>query len=110
MTMKQIPKHENYLISEDGIVYRLKGEQISEIKPDCSNGYARVKLDGENNYIHKLVAESFIRQPNPEKNRVFHIDGDKFNNHRTNLCWMTMGEVQQWSRYLVSYRINHFTP
>lgn len=110
MEMKQIPNHKNYLISEDGCVYRFKDNTISEIKPDCSNGYARVKLDGENNYIHKLVAESFVKHSNPEQTKVFHIDGNKLNNHRTNLCWMTMGEVQRWNKYLVSYRIQKITP
>ena len=42
-------------------------------------------------YIHRLVAEHFI--PNPEgKTTINHIDGNKRNNHYTNLEWNTHSE------------------
>lgn len=45
-------------------------------------------------YIHRITATTFI--PNPENKRtVNHIDGDKTNNHISNLEWATYSENQK---------------
>lgn len=63
----------------------------------CKNtkGYLLVNLCKNNigcgNLVHRLVAESFI--PNPEnKPQVNHIDEDKTNNMVSNLEWMIVKE------------------
>lgn len=60
-----------------------------------SYGYKVCKLRNGSKVItakvHRLIAETFI--PNPEnKPQVNHKDGDKANNHHTNIEWVTASE------------------
>lgn len=78
-----------YQISNHGRV-----RTISRIlKPWNANGhYQNIYLGAKNlRRIHRLVAENFL--PNPEqKQQVNHKDGNKNNNHATNLEWTTRAE------------------
>lgn len=49
------------------------------------------KLGFKKQYIHRLIAEHFIENPN-EKNQINHIDGNKHNNIVSNLQWCTGSE------------------
>ena len=61
-------------------------------------GYYKVELyknkKGKMLYIHRLVALSFIDNPQ-NKTQVNHIDGNKANNSASNLEWLTASENQQ---------------
>ena len=87
--LKFIENSDNYYICDEGYVIRNK----KKLKPRPTRyGYLRVniKINGVfvDKYIHRLVAEYFI--PNPQNfPEVNHKDGCKNNNHVSNLEWCT---------------------
>ena len=91
--MRQIKEHPDYLVTVDGKVFSLHTMRFLKLHKN-DNGYFRVKLDGKLHYIHRVVAETYI--PNPEKKAtVNHMDGDKHNNMLCNLEWATRSENVQ---------------
>ena len=100
---KRIEKHPNYFVDDLGFVYRDRCGIACMLTPDMSNGYARVDLDGTNEYVARLVLEAF--DPSPFTGlRVFYIDGNKTNCRLDNLAWLTPSEVQRYSQYTLDYR------
>ena len=91
MSFVTIKEYPNYSINEYGEVKNNRTCKI--LKPrTAGRGYFCYQLRNENGakneYIHRLVAKTFI--PNPHNlPQVDHIDGNKSNNHISNLKWVT---------------------
>ena len=90
---KDIVGYENhYRISDDGNVWSVKSDHALKAAPNKQVEYLQVSLWKENAgrsfYVHRLVATHFIPNPLglPEVN---HKDGDRLNNHVSNLEWVT---------------------
>ena len=95
-------EYKGYKISEDGRVFNKKGDK--ELYYNVNHkGYKRVALfyEGKSKkyFVHRLVAMLYVENPN-NKNQVNHIDGDKLNNHYTNLEWVTNKENNSHARRL----------
>lgn len=54
------------------------------------SGYCVVTLDKKSYPVHRLVALAFLSNPDPERYKIVnHIDGNKQNNHVSNLEWVS---------------------
>ena len=61
-----------------------------EVSEWFSNGYLNVALNGKNYRKHRLIAEQFIPNDDPEsKTQVDHINRDPSDYHLSNLRWVT---------------------
>lgn len=87
-----IKDHPNYEVSNLGEIRRIETKE--EVYQSISGGYLRVSLDGEKLYVHRLVAEAFVPNPN-HKPFATHKDGDPMYNSSRNLVWTTARESQK---------------
>lgn len=80
----------DYEITKDGkIINKHNNRQVKGQKN--GKGYLRVSIGGKLQFVHRLVAEKYV--PNPEnKPQVNHKDGNKLNNNYDNLEWCNNSE------------------
>jgi hypothetical protein len=92
-----------YEIDQYGTVYSLGNDKTRKpriLKNRMRNGYLHIMLykncKGQQHKIHRLVAEHFIENDNPDVNDVVHhIDNNPLNNDLSNLEWVTQLENTQ---------------
>lgn len=91
-----------YAVSNHGriVSYTDKMENGRILKGSVVEGFRVIRfkkvIDGKvrngHKFLHKLVAETFLKPQSPEHQHVVHIDHNKLNNYVSNLKWMTRQE------------------
>lgn len=104
--MKKIDGYPNYFITEDGKIWNDRKKIF--LKPMLNRGYYQIILCKHSKHKtfkpHRLVGISYV--PNPlNRKEINHKDGNKLNNHYTNLEWCTRSENN-----LHKYRTGLFKP
>ena len=88
---KEWPQDPRIKVSNKGNVVSCESGVCSPLKVSYSGaGYQRVAaVHGSLQYVHRLVAETWIPNPNPNYyTRVNHFNGDKNDNRAENLEWV----------------------
>ena len=105
-----------YFVTKDGMVYSYKTNKF--LSPGINtHGYKHVnlyrhndqtnKVEKKNFRVHRLVAETYI--PNPDcLKEVDHIDDNKENNNVTNLQWITSqgNNEKAFSKYYLIEKVS----
>jgi hypothetical protein len=86
---REIPMFPGFFVTRDG---RVRGKRVDWLKHKWTNGrpFVHVWMDGraQKAYIHLCVLSAWDK-PRPVGMEACHNDGDKTNNHISNLRWDT---------------------
>ena len=98
---KIIPETENrYEISSYGRIksFALNRNDGKILKCSTNKGFkiinVRINNEKKRIYVHKLVADIWLKRPSEKHLMVTHIDKNLRNNHFTNLKWLTQEEIK----------------
>lgn len=89
--IKPIKGHEEYLITNTGMVWSRKSQIWLKPWEGDKEGHLRIYLGGKTPLIHRLVYQAFVGLI-PKGYVVHHIDYNPINNLYTNLKVMTRAE------------------
>lgn len=78
---------DDYEITRDGQVINKTNGHVLKPQPN-GKGYLRVSISKQLQFVHRLVAEKYVPNPN-NLPQVNHIDGNKLNNSADNLEWVS---------------------
>lgn len=93
---KEIPGYEGlYEASSYGLIKSVKNGRNKVLSISKNDLYDRVTLNNKNKksfYVHRLIAQTFIKNHKPGLLEVNHINANKKDNKVSNLEWITRRE------------------
>ena len=100
--IKLIPGFDDYCVSDDGRVYRIKNNSLSELKTYVCCGHNCIKLRGKKFYIDNLVAIIFLGSK-PINSKVFHKNKNRLDDRVENLIYLSNEDFYEYSTYTEEY-------
>lgn len=94
--VKPYPYDEKYLVSKCGKIFSMYYKKW--LTPNITRlgyNYCRAKNPRTNNKliaVHRVVAYTYLGEPSIDKQEINHKDGNKLNNHVSNLEWCSRQE------------------
>lgn len=93
---KSVKLQKKYLVSNTGKLasYYDSPKEAQKLKAKRIEDYHCISLRmhgvKKSLFVHRLVADAFLRQPTPKHKFVIHLDHNKSNNNASNLKWVTL--------------------
>lgn len=93
---KNVKLQKKYLVSNTGKLasYYDSPKEAQKLKAKRIEDYHCISLRmhgvKKSLFVHRLVADAFLRQPTPKHKFVIHLDHNKSNNNASNLKWVTL--------------------
>ncbi|HWY12044.1 MAG TPA: HNH endonuclease [Bacteroidia bacterium] len=93
---KKVKLQKKYLVSNSGKLasYADSPKDAKKLKAKRIEDYhcISIRMQGvkKSLFVHRLVAEAFLRQPTAKHKYVIHLDHNKGNNNASNLKWTTL--------------------
>lgn len=93
---KKVKLQKKYLVSNSGKLasYADSPKNAQKLKAKRIEDYhcISIRMQGvkKSLFVHRLVAEAFLRQPTAKHKFVIHLDHNKGNNNASNLKWTTL--------------------
>jgi hypothetical protein len=107
---RAIPGFEDYMVSEDGRI-RNKNGLVMKTRVDRL-GYERINLQKDKKKhtikVHWAVLSAFQPHNDTKNLTVDHIDGNRRNNHVSNLRWLSLGENLRLQHFHNNDEVLHF--
>ena len=86
--------HDGYYINRNGEIY--SELRATKLTWSPNKEYWQVNIHGKAYLVHRLVAETFVPNPNGYT-EVDHIDDNKSNNCADNLRWVTRSQNMKYA-------------
>tara|TARA_R100000988_G_C4003300_1_gene170654 strand:- start:1882 stop:2367 length:486 start_codon:yes stop_codon:yes gene_type:complete len=93
--MEKLKNYEGYYINKNLEIFGKRGFKLTPcLKP---TGYLQIRFKINNKQItkqlHRVIAEHFIPNPNPEEfTEIHHINHNRSDNRIENLCWISKSD------------------